>query len=200
MRIVFLLSLLAAAAGQIVAPAFGQEEYMSRESSVDEYREALMRSRGIRPSQPTQPRTSSAPSAAARTGAAGAYRPSEQEASVAVPTPSGVSVQIYFAYNSAALTDDAKQVLDRLGGALSAPELAEDSWYIEGHTDASGSADYNQQLSEERAKSVYLYLVREHGIPAERLAPVGKGESELYTPDDPYSNVNRRVRVRHAGG
>ena len=41
---------------------------------------------------------------------------------------------------------------------------------IEGHTDSDGSAQYNQQLSERRAKAVYDYLIGEAGIDAARLS------------------------------
>ncbi|MNR32304.1 Outer membrane porin F precursor [compost metagenome] len=46
------------------------------------------------------------------------------------------------------------------------------------HTDARGSAAYNQQLSEKRATSALEYLVKE-GVAADRLEAIGKGESEL---------------------
>lgn len=71
---------------------------------------------------------------------------------------------------------------------------------VEGHTDAAGSAAYNQNLSERRAASVVRYLVNK-GIPSSQLIPVGKGKSELKHPQcDPPSNCpavlnleNRRV-------
>jgi len=46
------------------------------------------------------------------------------------------------------------------------------------HTDARGTAVYNQQLSEKRAQSAFDYLASK-GIPTERLSAVGKGETEL---------------------
>ncbi|MGE0554949.1 MAG: OmpA family protein [Gemmatimonadales bacterium] len=45
---------------------------------------------------------------------------------------------------------------------------------IEGHTDAEGETDYNQQLSERRATAVVDYLTK-HGIERSRMRPVGKG-------------------------
>lgn len=80
-------------------------------------------------------------------------------------------------------------------------------FYVEGHTDAAGSAQYNQDLSERRAASVVRYLVNK-GIPASQLIPVGKGESELKHPEcDPVSNCqpwknleNRRVIFKEYGG
>jgi len=45
---------------------------------------------------------------------------------------------------------------------------------IDGHTDSMGSAEYNQRLSEDRAKSVYDYFVS-HGVQASRLSYRGYG-------------------------
>lgn len=48
---------------------------------------------------------------------------------------------------------------------------------IEGHTDSDGSEDYNQDLSERRARAVVDVLVEEHDIEADRLSATGYGES-----------------------
>lgn len=47
---------------------------------------------------------------------------------------------------------------------------------IEGHTDESGTADYNQQLSESRAFTVMEYLI-DRGVAQERLAAAGFGKT-----------------------
>jgi OOP family OmpA-OmpF porin len=46
---------------------------------------------------------------------------------------------------------------------------------IEGHTDNTNTAEYNQKLSEERANSVRQYLINIFGINASRLTAVGYG-------------------------
>lgn len=79
-------------------------------------------------------------------------------------------------------------------------------FYVEGHTDAAGSADYNLKLSDRRAASVVRYLVNK-GIPQGQLVPVGKGESDLKHPEcDPTTNCpawknleNRRVIFKEYG-
>lgn len=67
---------------------------------------------------------------------------------------------------------------------------------IEGHTDSSGSEEYNQELSEKRANSVYTYLVQQ-GVMAPRFSTVGYGEMQPVatneTPDG--RQQNRRVEV-----
>jgi OOP family OmpA-OmpF porin len=59
---------------------------------------------------------------------------------------------------------------------------------IAGHTDTTGPGDYNQGLSERRAKSVMGYLISK-GVPAENLTAVGYGESNPIA-----SNVTREGR------
>jgi len=114
--------------------------------------------------------------------------------------PTALAVRIYFAYNSAELTPEAKAELANYGESLSAGEFSDALWAIEGHTDAAGSADYNQRLSERRARSVYNHLLREFGVTPDRLVPLGKGESDLFDPANPLSGKNRRVSIRYLGG
>lgn len=71
---------------------------------------------------------------------------------------------------------------------------------VECHTDAAGTNEFNQDLSERRAAAVVRYLVNK-GVPTDQLIPVGKGESDLKYPEcNPASNCptwknieNRRV-------
>jgi len=68
---------------------------------------------------------------------------------------------------------------------------------IEGHTDASGDADFNMTLSQERANSVKEYLVSQGNIEEEVLVPVGYGESKpIATNDTPEGQrKNRRFEI-----
>jgi outer membrane protein OmpA-like peptidoglycan-associated protein len=67
---------------------------------------------------------------------------------------------------------------------------------IEGHTDNTGSDDYNQSLSQRRAESVRSYLVQQ-GIGAQRLVASGMGESQPLAGNDTATGrqQNRRVEV-----
>ncbi|MCP5114449.1 MAG: OmpA family protein, partial [bacterium] len=68
----------------------------------------------------------------------------------------------------------AREKLARLGGiVLAYPELR---LQAEGHTDTTGSEEFNQELSEKRAASVRDFLV-EQGVPADAVAAVGLGFS-----------------------
>jgi OmpA-OmpF porin, OOP family len=68
---------------------------------------------------------------------------------------------------------------------------------VSGHTDNSGQAAYNQQLSERRAQSVYNYLV-EKGIPKNRLLTKGYGRDKPIASNDTESGrqQNRRIEFR----
>lgn len=110
-----------------------------------------------------------------------------------------VSLGIQFERDSHELTDGARDVLNRLGGALSSPQLSEHKFMIEGHTDATGSNDYNQSLSEQRAVSVKNYLVNVFGIEPSRLQEVGRGETALLDDANPGGEANRRVQIVNMG-
>ncbi len=67
---------------------------------------------------------------------------------------------------------------------------------VEGHTDSTGSASYNQNLSLNRAESVTSYLARE-GVDPARMQAVGYGFSRpIATNDTPEGRAqNRRVEI-----
>ncbi len=106
-----------------------------------------------------------------------------------------LSMGIVFRYNSAELTDEAKNQLNPVGEALASEKLQNLDFVVEGHTDAIGSYAYNKILSEERAASVKRYLVDTFQIKPNRIEITGKGKSDLLDPKNPGSEVNRRVRI-----
>ena len=107
-----------------------------------------------------------------------------------------VDLNVQFAYNSAKLLPQGQRQLDELGIALNSKALSPWGFELGGHTDASGSADYNLRLSLERANAVKNYLVVRHGLNPQRLQPVGFGFTRLANPANPTAAVNRRVEVR----
>ena len=105
-------------------------------------------------------------------------------------------LRVTFAFGSANLTPSARAQLDELAQALQTDALRSARFQISGHTDAVGSDQYNEWLSQERAAAVASYLSSERGVESQRLQPVGMGEQQMADPQDPTSGVNRRVEIR----
>lgn len=106
-----------------------------------------------------------------------------------------VVLKVNFGHNSDELTDQARQQLDALGGALNRDELQQYHFEISGHTTSQGTATYNRALSQRRADRVVAYLASQ-AVNRSRLNPVGKGFDEPLNPNDPLAPDNRRVEVR----
>ena len=85
-------------------------------------------------------------------------------------------------------------ILKIVGSALNSPELIDQDILIQGHTDSSGSSEYNKSLSEKRAETVKNFLVSAFDLSSSRFKVVGMGESDLLNPNDPLSSDNRRVQ------
>ncbi|MCK4461833.1 MAG: OmpA family protein, partial [candidate division Zixibacteria bacterium] len=68
---------------------------------------------------------------------------------------------------------------------------------IEGHTDADGTDEYNQTLSQKRAESVRNYLISTYSIAAGRLEAKGWGEAKPIDTNDTSEGKanNRRVEL-----
>lgn len=106
---------------------------------------------------------------------------------------------ILFDTDEATLKNDAKVVIAKLAGILLImPDL---NLRIEGHTDSTGSPDYNQRLSERRAASVLDFLAGQ-GISPQRMISEGYGLTRPVG-DNATSQgraKNRRVEIVIAEG
>jgi outer membrane protein OmpA-like peptidoglycan-associated protein len=100
---------------------------------------------------------------------------------------------ITFELGSDRLSPQAKENLAEFAKALKGDKLAGATFDIDGHTDARGSDAYNLGLSNRRAEAVVGYL-ESLGVPRERLAAKGHGESQPRV-EDPYADINRRVEA-----
>ncbi len=118
----------------------------------------------------------------------------EQLADLAKTKPS-IDVEVNFDYGSANIGQSALPYVTALGKALSNDDLKGSTFVIAGHTDGSGSAGFNQELSERRADSIKRYLVDHYNIPAESLVTVGYGKSKLKNAKNPSAAENRRAQV-----
>ena len=101
---------------------------------------------------------------------------------------------VLFRLNESDLMPGAMRTIDQLAQFLkNHPEYNASA---EGHTDSTGSASYNQQLSERRARSVIMAL-QARGIEAERLTAKGLGENYPVASNDIAAGrqQNRRVEI-----
>ncbi len=101
---------------------------------------------------------------------------------------------ITFETNSASLDSKFFEVLDSVATVLN--EYKSTLVTVAGYTDSTGSADYNQKLSEQRASTVALYL-NSRGVAKERLAAVGHGEANPVASNNTAEGRarNRRVEI-----
>jgi outer membrane protein OmpA-like peptidoglycan-associated protein len=96
---------------------------------------------------------------------------------------------IFYDYAKYSLRDESVNELERL------IKLLEDNptmrIEISGHTDSRGTAEDNQVLSQNRAKSVVDYLIA-HGIKADRLEFAGYGESKTINSDSDIKKLKSK--------
>lgn len=97
---------------------------------------------------------------------------------------------VYFDFDEAGIRDDSRDLLAANAECLrQAPE--DRGVYIVGHTDQSGTEEYNVALSERRARTVADYLAR-LGIDPARFQVLAKGEGE---PTGQGDDQDRRVEL-----
>ncbi|MEM9554791.1 MAG: OmpA family protein [Acidobacteriota bacterium] len=101
---------------------------------------------------------------------------------------------VRFGLESSSLSDGAHGALDAFAAELKqqgVPVYIE----IQGHTDSTGSDDYNMELGQQRADAVRQYLNREHALPLHRMNVVSYGESKPVADntDREGRGQNRRV-------
>lgn len=128
----------------------------------------------------------------------------------AVPKEAGLVTQIedsgMFASNSDQLTESGRRAVSKLAQMYAkatstdqqaaTKQLQERRLLVVGHSDATGTAEYNQKLSERRAKTVGRVLVQA-GIPASSIYYQGAGSSRpIADNSDPFvRGQNRRVEI-----
>ncbi|WP_178119279.1 OmpA family protein [Metapseudomonas lalkuanensis] len=102
---------------------------------------------------------------------------------------------VLFAFDSAELTSTAKEQLVAVANRLNGANLV--GAKVIGHTDSVGSDQYNQGLSERRARSVADFLAGQ-GVPADKLSTEGRGESQPVADNETDAGraQNRRVEIQ----
>ena len=103
-----------------------------------------------------------------------------------------VGDRIFFAYDSSVVDDAGRETLQRQATWLQ--QFPDVPVYIEGHTDATGTREYNLALGERRANAAKNYL-EALGVPASRLTAVSYGEER---PADPGESADAAALNRRA--
>jgi peptidoglycan-associated lipoprotein len=112
---------------------------------------------------------------------------------MATTNPNDVGCQlstVYFAFDDSSILDSEKTRLSANQDCIA--KAKGKSVFVVGHTDTSGTEEYNIALSERRAKSVADYLARLGTDPA-RMQVVPKGETE---PTGMGDDKDRRVEFQ----
>jgi outer membrane protein OmpA-like peptidoglycan-associated protein len=99
---------------------------------------------------------------------------------------------VLFDIDSAVVKPAAQDALDQASQVLT--EYSKTAVIVQGHTDATGTEEHNQELSDRRARAVVAYLAA-RGIDPARMAPIGYGEGQPIASNDLSSGraQNRRV-------
>jgi len=101
---------------------------------------------------------------------------------------------IHFDFNSAKVRSESYPLIDEFGKALKG-DLIGATVILAGRTGSKRSVKYNQNLSEERARTVANYLSAYHGIAADRMVVKGYGEMKPIVQNETEKGrlTNRRV-------
>ena len=116
-------------------------------------------------------------------------------------TPRGLVVNmadVLFETGKYALSQDAKLKLAKLSGIIQAhPGL---NLGIEGHTDTTGTPEFNQKLSQERADTVREFLIAQ-GLAADTITAIGMGQDNPVAENSTAAGrqKNRRVEIIVSG-
>lgn len=114
-------------------------------------------------------------------------------------TVPGIEVDtVRFGFGEGFLREEEVLKLERIGSVIEriVSSNPNEVFLIEGHTDAVGTPEANQILSEQRANAVRDALIQYFAVEDKNLAVVGYGESYLKIPTQAPEVENRRVTLR----
>lgn len=102
--------------------------------------------------------------------------------------------EVLFAFDSAGLRSASRSSLQEMADVFQ--RYPDTTIVVEGHTDSTGSAAYNNRLSQRRANTVENYL-QDLGVRGSRIEAVGSGESQPRASNGTSSGrqLNRRVEI-----
>ena len=123
-----------------------------------------------------------------------AARPAPAAAPAPAAPPAPRQFIVFFDFDRSNITAEGARVIQQV---IASYRQKVGPVSVVGHTDRSGTPQYNQGLSIRRANSVKAALVR-GGIAANQVSTAGRGESEprVPTPDGVREPQNRRAEIR----
>jgi hypothetical protein len=131
-------------------------------------------------------------------GACASQQPAPPPPPPPPPMAQAPTFMVFFDWDSSRLSPASLNVITQAVTAFRSTGSARVT--ATGHTDTSGPDSYNMALSLRRANAVKNEMVRQ-GVPADAIAVVGKGESQLLVPtgDNVREPQNRRVEIVVSG-
>jgi len=105
-----------------------------------------------------------------------------------------ITLNVEFDTNKAVVKDQYKGEIKKVADFMKTHPNT--TAVIEGHTDNVAKADYNQKLSEARAKNVRQYLIDNFGIKASRLSAVGYGMTKPIASNSTEEGRQKNRRVQ----
>jgi OmpA-OmpF porin, OOP family len=144
------------------------------------------------PAEPARPSTPSSPASPSKPAEPARPAPSSVRQSVVI------QADALFDFDKSVLRPDGKKSIDEALAKIQGTDV--EMVIATGHTDSIGTEQYNQRLSERRAKAVKDYLVSK-GIPASKITTIGKGESQPVATNKTKEGrqKNRRVDIEFKG-
>jgi OOP family OmpA-OmpF porin len=126
-----------------------------------------------------------------------AFEAAMAEVEQALASDIGNVYVVFFAWDRADITPVASTILDQVANDFAQGEVPR--IVLAGHTDTTGSAEYNMGLSERRARAAAAELIA-RGVPESAIEVTWFGETQLRVPtaDEVREPQNRRVEMLFA--
>jgi OOP family OmpA-OmpF porin len=112
-----------------------------------------------------------------------------------------IDAAVLFGFDEDQLSEDGKSIIDERIDAWGGRVERTSETTVTGHTDSTGSEEYNQGLSERRAQATADYLKNHVKVTDPQIEVVGMGESDPVASNDTREGraLNRRVVIRFEG-
>jgi|GEM_PF-2433156 len=108
------------------------------------------------------------------------------------------AMEVHFAKGSSEIPAADQSVLDKFGEIVKS-NYSTYTFEVQGHTDATGSPQSNQSLSEKRAASVKNYLQKKQGLDGNKLTVKGYGDTQPIASNQTEEGMGQNRRVQFQG-